>query len=267
MRSLFQEGLTIKIERGLKMSKLLEGRVAVVTGAGKGLGEAIAKKVFEEGAMVALWDFDTESVKKVAANLDVTNKRAAAFTVDVTDEVSLQKVVVDTVAKFGKIEILVNNAGISIHKPLEEMTVDIWQKVIAVNLTGVFLCCKAVAPVMKQNKYGKIINMASLGGRTARKVGVNYAASKAGVVGITMCLAKELGPFGIYVNDICPGPILTEQTKQYPPEVFASWNEGRLITKDGLPEDIGDAVVFLASNKSDWITGLSLDVNGGIMVK
>jgi NAD(P)-dependent dehydrogenase (short-subunit alcohol dehydrogenase family) len=249
------------------MALSLEGRVAVVTGAGKGLGEAIAQKLFNEGATLALWDFDFESVKKVGAALDSTGKRAAAFLADVTDEASLQKAVADTVAKFQKIDILVNNAGISIHKPLEEMTMEIWQNVINVNLTGVFLCCKSVAPVMKQQKYGKIINIASLGGRTARKVGVNYAATKAGVIGITMCLARELGPFGIYVNDVCPGPILTEQTKQYPAEVFASWNEGRLIVKDGMPEDVGDAVVFLASGKSDWITGVSLDVNGGIMVK
>jgi NAD(P)-dependent dehydrogenase (short-subunit alcohol dehydrogenase family) len=249
------------------MALSLEGRVAVVTGAGKGLGEAIAQKLFEAGATLALWDFDFESVKKVGAALDSTGKRAAAFLADVTDEASLQKAVADTVAKFQKIDILVNNAGISIHKPLEEMTIEIWQNVVNVNLTGVFLCCKSVAPVMKQQKYGKIINIASLGGRTARKVGVNYAATKAGVIGITMCLARELGPFGIYVNDVCPGPILTEQTKQYPAEVFASWNEGRLVAKDGLPEDVGDAVVFLASAKSDWITGVSLDVNGGIMVK
>lgn len=249
------------------MSSSLEGRVAIVTGSGKGLGEEIARKIYSEGAKLALWDFDTESVKKVASDMDATGKNAAPFTVDVTDEASLQKAVADTVAKFGKIDILVNNAGISIHKPLDEMTMEIWQKVINVDLTGVFLCCKSVAPVMKKQKYGKIVNIASLGGRTARNVGVNYAASKAGVIGITMCLAKELGAFGIYVNDVCPGPILTEQTKQYPPEVFASWNAGRLIAKDGLPEDIGDAVVFLASNKSDWITGVSLDVNGGICVK
>jgi NAD(P)-dependent dehydrogenase (short-subunit alcohol dehydrogenase family) len=245
----------------------LEGRVAVVTGAGKGLGEGIAGKLFAEGATVAVWDFDLESAKAVAADLDATGKRARAFLADVTVEASLQRAVNDTMADFKRVDILVNNAGISIHKPLEEMTLEIFEKVVKVDMTGVFLCCKTVAPVMKQQKYGKIVNIASLGGRTGRKVGVNYAASKAGVIGMTMCLAKELGPFGIYVNDICPGPILTEQTKQYPAEVFASWNEGRAVAKDGLPKDIGDAVVFLASGKSDWITGVSLDVNGGILMK
>jgi len=96
---------------------------------------------------------------------------------------------------------------------------------------------------------------------------VNYAASKAGVIGLTQTLARELGPSGIYVNSICPGPILTEQTKQYPADVFASWNVGRALKKDGLPQDVADAVIFLSSSKSDWITGVTLDVNGGILMK
>ncbi|TFG80375.1 MAG: SDR family oxidoreductase, partial [Spirochaetales bacterium] len=138
---------------------------------------------------------------------------------------------------------------------------------IKVNLTGPFLCCKAIAPVMKKQKSGKIVNIASLGARTGRPgVGVNYAASKAGLLGITKLLAKELGPDNIYVNAICPGPILTDQTRQYSPEVFATWNAGRAVPKDGLPEDIGDAVVFLASGRSDWVTGVTLDVNGGIYI-
>jgi len=120
---------------------------------------------------------------------------------------------------------------------------------------------------MKKQKFGKIVNIASLGGRTGRPgVGVNYAASKGGVIGLTKLLAKELGPSNIYVNAICPGPILTDQTKQYPREVFDTWNAGRAVPKDGLPEDIGDAVVFLASRRSDWVTGISLDVNGGIFI-
>ena len=147
------------------------------------------------------------------------------------------------------------------------MTLELFELVIKVNLTGPFICCKSVAPVMRAQKGGKIVNIASLGGRTGRPgVGVNYAASKAGLLGITKVLAKELGPDNIYVNAICPGPILTEQTKQYSSEVFATWNAGRAVPKDGLPEDIGDVVVFLASNRSDWVTGVSLDVNGGIFI-
>jgi 3-oxoacyl-[acyl-carrier protein] reductase len=147
------------------------------------------------------------------------------------------------------------------------MTLELFNQVINVNLTGPFLCCKSVTPVMKKQHSGKIVNIASLGARTGRPgVGVNYAASKAGLLGITKVLAKELGPDNIYVNAICPGPILTDQTRQYSPEVFATWNAGRAVPKDGLPEDIADAVIFLASSRSDWVTGITLDVNGGIFI-
>ena len=121
-------------------------------------------------------------------------------------------------------------------------------------LRGTFLTCKYVVPIMKRRGKGKIVNIASLGGRTGRPgVGVNYAASKAGVIGMTQTLARELGPYGIYANAIAPGPILTDLTRQTPPETFAKWNAGRAVTKDGLPEDVADAVLFLASDRSDWI--------------
>lgn len=245
----------------------LEKKVVIVTGAGLGLGLGIARKVFAEGASVALWDMNLESVEKAAKSLDPSGKRALAVQVNVTVEAEVVTAVAETVAKFGRVDALVNNAGISRHATLENMTLEMFELVLKVDLTGPFLCCKAVAPVMRKQRFGKIVNIASLGGRTGRPgVGVNYAAAKGGLIGVTKLLAKELGPDNIYVNAICPGPILTDQTRQYPPEVFATWNAGRAVPKDGLPEDIGDVVVFLASNRSDWITGVSLDVNGGIFI-
>jgi 3-oxoacyl-[acyl-carrier protein] reductase len=245
----------------------LEGSVAIVTGAGMGIGEGIARKLFAEGARVALWDVNLAAVQRLAAELDAGGARAAAFEANVTVEAEVQAAVRQTVERFGRVDILVNNAGISRHKPLEEMSVELFEQVIAVNLTGPFICCKAVAPVMKRQNRGKIVNIASLGGRTGRPgVGANYAASKAGLIGMTKLLAKELGTHNIYVNAICPGPILTEQTRQYSKEVFATWNAGRAVPKDGLPEDVADAVVFLASKRADWITGVALDVNGGIYI-
>ncbi|HOV39128.1 MAG TPA: SDR family NAD(P)-dependent oxidoreductase [Spirochaetales bacterium] len=247
---------------------VLENKVAIVTGSGKGIGSVIAKTLYNEGAKVALWDIDPGLVQKLSQTLDPTGKHVLPVEVDVTQEPSVLEGVKQTVAKFGRIDILVNNAGISRHKPIEEMTVELFDQVIAVNLRGTFLCCKSVTPVMKKQQFGKIVNIASLGGRTGRPgVGVNYAASKAGVIGLTQTLARELGPSGIYANAICPGPILTEQTQQYSKEVFATWNAGRAVPKDGYPEDVADAVVFLASNKSDWITGVALDVNGGILIR
>jgi len=245
----------------------LKGSVAIVTGAGKGIGAAIARRLFAEGAQVALWDVNLESVQKLAAELDAGGAKAAAFKVNVTVEPEVQISVRQTVERFGRVDILVNNAGISRHKAIEEMSVELFEQVLAVNLTGPFICCKAVAPVMKKQNGGKIVNIASLGGRTGRPgVGVNYAASKAGLIGMTKLLARELGGSNIYVNAICPGPILTEQTRQYPKEVFASWNVGRAVPKDGRPEDVADAVVFLSSRRSDWVTGVALDVNGGIYI-
>jgi len=246
----------------------LEGQVAIVTGPAKGLGKAIAERCFAEGAKVALWDIEFNGASEVASKLDPTGTRAKAYSVDITDEEAVEEAIKKTVSDFKHVDLLVNNAGISLHKPIDEMTLEVFERVMRVNVTGTFLCCRAVTPIMKKQKRGKIVNIASLAARTGRPgVGVNYAASKGAVVSITQTLARELGPHGIYVNCICPGPILTEQTRQYPPEVFASWNVGRAIIKDGLPEDVADAVVFLASDKSAWITGVTLDVNGGILMR
>lgn len=246
----------------------MKDQVCVVTGAGEGIGKAIAQKFFSEGAIVALWDMNGALARKTALAIDPSGERTIAVQMNVTREADCIEAVRQTVDKFKRIDVLLNIAGISRHKKLEEMTMELWQQVIDVDLTGVFLCCKAVAPVMKAQKRGKIVSISSLSGRTGRPgVGVNYAAAKAGVIGITQLLAKEMGPFGIYVNCMAPGPILTEQTKQYPPEVFATWNAGRAIQKDGLPEDVAELALFLSSRRSDWITGVTVDINGGILIR
>lgn len=246
----------------------VKDKVAIVTGAGKGLGKGIVEKFYQEGALLALWDIDFDLAIRTAKELDPGGSKVLPLKVDITDEAMVKVAIEKTVGRYSKIDILVNNAGISQHKPIDEMPLEVFEEVIKVCLTGTFICCKAVTPVMKKQQRGKIVNISSLGGRTGRPgVGVNYAAAKAGVIGFTQTVASELGKFGIYANAICPGPILTEQTKQYPKEVFASWNIGRAIEKDGFPEDVADAVVFLSSDNSDWITGVTLDVNGGIYIK
>jgi NAD(P)-dependent dehydrogenase (short-subunit alcohol dehydrogenase family) len=246
----------------------LKDLVAVVTGAGKGLGKAIAEKFFSEGASVALWDIDLRPAESVAASLDPSGQRTMVVKVDITHETEVSRAVSEVMSRFNRIDILVNNAGISRHKPIEEMTLEIFESVMKVNLTGTFLCCRAVTPIMKKQGRGKLVNIASLGGRTGRPgVGVNYAASKAGVIGLTQTLARELGPAGIYANAIAPGSILTEQTAQYPREVFETWIAGRAIQKTGMPEDVANVAVFLASSRSDWVTGVTIDVNAGILIR
>lgn len=246
----------------------LKDLVAIITGGAKGLGKAMTEKFFEEGARVAIWDIDLPMAERVANSLDSSGRKTMAVKVDVTNEKEVESAVSQVVNRFGRIDILVNNAGISRHKPIEEMTLEVFESVMKVNLTGTFLCCRAVTPIMKRQGRGKIVNIASLGGRTGRPgVGVNYAASKAGVIGLTQTLARELGPSGIYANAIAPGSILTEQTAQYPRELFETWIAGRAIQKTGLPEDVANVAVFLASSRSDWVTGVTIDVNGGILIR
>ncbi len=245
----------------------LKDLVCVVTGSGKGLGKSMAEEFYKEGAKVVTWD-RSGLAKGVAETLDPSGVKTLYVKADVREEKQVQDAVAEIVKKFRRIDVLVNNAGISRHKTIEEMTMALWNEVIDTNLTGVFLCCKAVAPIMKNQKRGKIVNIASLGGRTGRPgVGINYAASKAGVIGITMLLAKELGPSGIYINAIAPGSILTEQTAQYPREVFETWIAGRCVPKTGMPDDVANVAIFLASSRSDWVTGVTIDVNAGILIR
>ena len=246
----------------------MKDKVCLITGAARGLGEAIARRFRDAGAALMLCDLNGEAAAKLAGSLDPLGRGVLAQRVDVAAEGEVQAAVARAVEHFGRIDVLVNCAGIIKHSTIEKMSLEAFESVVRVNLTGTFLACRAVVPVMKKQGRGKIVNMASLAGRTGRPgVGVNYAASKAGVIALTQTLAREAGPGGVYVNCIAPGPILTELTKQVSPEVFKTWNVGRAVNKDGLPEDVAQAVLFLASDQSDWITGVTLDINGGILIR
>ena len=242
-------------------------KVAVITGGARGIGAATAEAFYRAGAKVALLDLNGEECESRARSMDSSGNSVMALQADVADETQVKEAVNQIVEIFHRIDILVNNAGILHHVPIEEKTVNDFERIVKVNLTGAFIMCKAIVPVMKKQGGGKIVNISTLGARTGRPgVALDYAASKAGIIGLTQTLAKEAGPDGIYVNAIAPGPILTELTKQVPKEVFATWNLGRAVNKDGLPEDVANAVMFLASEMADWITGVTLDVNGGIFI-
>ena len=253
-------------EEGVKAA--LNEQVCIVTGASRGIGEAIARCFYEAGARLVLLDVNSEGAEQVARDLDPSGDRILCQRADVTQEQEVQGAVEQAVERFARIDVAVNVAGIIRHLPIEKMSLEDFESVVRVNLTGTFVVCKAVIPFMKKQGKGKIVNISSIAGRTGRPgVGVNYAASKAGIIGLTRTLAREAGPAGVYVNAIAPGPILTKLTRQVGPEVFATWNAGRAVSKDGLPEDVAEAALFLASAKSDWITGVTLDINGGILIR
>lgn len=243
------------------------GKRVLITGASRGIGRRTAEGFLSAGAAVVLTDINMAGAEELAAEYDPAGERTLCMKLDVSVEQNVTDVVARAEKELGGIDILVNVAGILKHRPIEELTLADFTSVVDVNLVGTFLMCRETVKVMKKIGGGKIVNIASLGGVTGRPgVGVNYAASKAGVSGLSKCLAREVGKDNIYVNAINPGPILTELTKQVPEEVFTIWNAGRAVEKNGLPEDVAELVLFLASDQSDWITGESLNINGGIYI-
>jgi NAD(P)-dependent dehydrogenase (short-subunit alcohol dehydrogenase family) len=243
----------------------LKGKVALVTGSGKGIGRAIAARFVEEGASVCINDIVSEDANKVADELREVGGRILAVHADVSREEDVKRMVDLLFDQFGTIDILVNNAGIGDGLMVEDMTFEIWKKVIDINLNAVFLCCRAVLETMQKKTYGKIVNIASV---AAKKIsyngGAHYTASKAGVLGFTRHLAYELAPYGINVNAVCPGATLTPLLRSRKSQSELDAELGRFpIGKFCEPEDIADAVLFLCSDRSNMITGQALDVDAG----
>jgi len=251
----------------------LDGRVAIVTGSGNGLGKAIAISLARENAKVLISDIDIEGIKKVVAETREAGYKALGVRCDVTKPREVQRMVSTCLKQFGQVDILVNNAGGEGadmgNKFLEGIPFKDWQQTIDVNLKGTILCAMAVVPHMIQKKYGKIVNISSQGGRyTSEMAGPFYAAAKAGQLGFTRQMALKLGPYGIYVNAIAPGLISSgprvqgvwlKRTEDQRQEMLKKIPLRRL----GTPEEIANVVKFLASDASSYITGTTIDVNGG----
>lgn len=241
----------------------LKNKVAIVTGGARGIGKAIAERFVEEGAVVNI--FDVNSAEAIVAEIRNTGGKAYSDVVDIRESASVNQAVRGVAERCGTIDILVNNAGVvSTHENILSVTDEIWERELNINLRGTFYCCRAVLGMMIEQKHGKIVNISSLAGDTGRiQTSPAYAASKAGVYGLTMSMAKSVAKYGINVNAVCPGLMLTDITKAYPEDILQQLLSEVPYPRGGIPEDIANAVLFLSSEESEYITGARIRVNGG----
>jgi 3-oxoacyl-[acyl-carrier protein] reductase len=244
----------------------LEGRVSVVTGASQGIGEAIALSLAQEGAEVILVDIQEEKLNEVTAKIKSSGGQSASYCVDVSRFDQITEVVATIIETHKKIDHLVNNAGITRDNLLLRMKEDEWDAVIAVNLKGVFNFSKAVIRHMVSNRYGRIVNISSVVGLMGNAGQSNYSASKAGVVGFTKSLAREVAPRGITVNAVAPGYITTSMTENLPESITKMFVDLIPMKRFGSPEEVARAVKFLLSEDSSYITGQVIGVNGGMLM-
>lgn len=242
-----------------------QNEVAVITGAGRGIGAAIARKLFSEGCRIVVLDVDEKGAIECAKTIDPTGSKSLGLFCDISDKESVKQAVSKIIEKYETIDILVNNAGINRDAMFHKMSLEQWQKVIDVNLTGTFLMTNTVVPYMREKKQGHIINISSTS--AYGNIGqANYAATKAGLLGFTKTLARELGRYSITVNAIEPGVIETDMLKGVPQTIKDGWLKVMPLARMGYPEDIANAVCFFASDEASFITGVELPVCGGFMI-
>jgi len=247
--------------------KLLQGKVAIVTGATRGIGKGIAEAFAAQGATVAFtYVSSDEKARALEAELEALGGKAKGFKSDAADFTAAQKLADDVVATFGTIDVLVNNAGITRDTLLLRMTEDQWDEVMSVNLKSAFNLTKAVLKPMLKARSGSIINMSSVVGVKGNAGQANYAASKAGILGFTKSVAAELGSRNIRCNAIAPGFIETEMTGALDEKVVQEWREAIPLKRGGTPEDVANLTLFLASDMSTYITGQVIHVDGGMLM-
>ena len=238
-------------------------KVALVTGAARGIGLAAAKRFLADGWRVALLDIDNETLTKAYAALGQPDATLALHC-DVADPAGVTRAFAAVAQRFGRLDALVNNAGIAVFKPLLETTLDDWQRTLAVNLTGAFLCVQAAAPLMREAGGGAIVNVTSISGFRASTLRVAYGTSKAALAHLTKQQAAELAALGIRVNAVAPGPVDTAMAKAvHTPAIRADYHDAIPLNRYGREEELAEAIVFLCSERASYITGQTLAVDGG----
>ena len=245
--------------------KLLEGKVALVTGAGRGIGKAIALRYAQEGANVAFTDLAiNEAVEETVKEIEALGVKAKAYASNAANFDETHEVVKQVVEDFGRIDVLVNNAGITKDGLMMRMSEAQWDAVINVNLKSAFNFIHAVTPIMAKQRSGSIINMSSVVGVSGNAGQCNYSASKAGMIGLAKSIAKEMGPRGIRANCIAPGFIITEMTNQLSQEIKDQWAQQIPMRRGGTPEDVANVAVFLASDLSSYVSGQTIHCCGAM---
>ena len=246
----------------------LKKKTALITGGARGIGAATARLFAREGAEVGIVDLRSEGLQESADKAKLEGLEIDTFVGDISQKGDVDRIVNDFVQKFGRIDILINNAGVVIPKPFFEKTAADWEKTLSVNLIGLFLCCQAAAKYMLQQKSGKIVNISSIRGidHCGREGVMDYSASKTAVIGLTKTMAKELAPY-INVNTVAPGHTKTEMTAPLPEEIKQNMIQGSYLKRMAEPEDIAKAILFMASDDADFITGQVLLVDGGFSLK
>ena len=245
--------------------KLLEGKTAIITGASRGIGKAIAIKFAEEGCNIAFTDlFEDENMKNTEAELTALGVKAKGYASNAANFEDTDRVVNEIVADFGAVDALVNNAGITKDTLLMRMTEDQWDAVINVNLKSVFNFTKAAQKIMLKQKSGSIVNLSSVVGVSGNAGQSNYSASKAGIIGFTKSIAKELGSRGIRSNAIAPGFIITEMTAKIPEDARKQWEAGIPLKRGGTPDEVAKVALFLASDLSSYVSGQVINVCGAM---
>lgn len=243
-----------------------ESKVAIVTGSARGIGKAIALKFAKDGYDVVISDILEDVAKETAKEIEALGQKSLVVVADVSKAEDAARLIDETVKAFGRLDVLVNNAGITRDNLAIRMKESEWDMVLNINLKGTFLCSQAAAKVMMKKRSGRIVNIASVSGILGTAGQANYASSKAGVIALTKALARELGPRNITVNAVAPGFIITEMTEKLPEKVKEDYLAQIPLKRGGTPEDVANVVAFLASDAASYVTGTTLIVSGGLVM-